>query len=50
MTMPYPDLRHFTLRDYGNRVGVYRVLIFSMSIRFPEPLPSTGKWWKETLI
>jgi allantoinase len=26
MTMPYPDLRHFTLRDYGNRVGVYRLL------------------------
>ncbi|MBB5210170.1 polysaccharide deacetylase family protein [Microbulbifer hydrolyticus] len=26
MTMPYPDLRHFSLRDYGNRVGVYRVL------------------------
>jgi len=26
MTMPYPDLRHFTLRDYGNRVGVHRVL------------------------
>ena len=26
MTMPYPDLRHFTLRDYGNRVGVYRFL------------------------
>ena len=26
MTMPYPDLRHFTLRDYGNRVGVWRVL------------------------
>jgi peptidoglycan/xylan/chitin deacetylase (PgdA/CDA1 family) len=24
MTMPYPDLRHYTLRDYGNRVGVYR--------------------------
>lgn len=24
MTMPYPDLRHFTLRDYGNRVGIYR--------------------------
>ena len=21
--MPYPDLRHYTLRDYGNRVGVY---------------------------
>jgi peptidoglycan/xylan/chitin deacetylase (PgdA/CDA1 family) len=26
MMMPYPDLRHYTLRDYGNRVGVYRVL------------------------
>ena len=26
MTMPYPDLRHFSLRDYGNRVGVYRML------------------------
>lgn len=26
MTMPYPDLRHYSLRDYGNRVGVYRVL------------------------
>jgi peptidoglycan/xylan/chitin deacetylase (PgdA/CDA1 family) len=24
--MPYPDLRHFTLRDYGNRVGIYRLL------------------------
>ena len=26
MSMPYPDLRHYTLRDYGNRVGIYRVL------------------------
>lgn len=26
MTMPYPDLRHYTLRDYGNRVGVFRVV------------------------
>lgn len=26
MTMPYPDLRHYTLRDYGNRVGLYRFL------------------------
>lgn len=24
MTKPYPDLRHFSLRDYGNRVGIYR--------------------------
>ena len=26
MTMPYPDLRHFSLRDYGNRGGIYRFL------------------------
>ncbi len=26
MTMPYPDLRHYTLRDYGNRIGIYRLL------------------------
>ncbi len=26
MMTPYPDLRHFTSRDYGNRVGVYRLL------------------------
>jgi allantoinase len=26
MVTPYPDLRHFTSRDYGNRVGVFRIL------------------------
>ena len=26
MVTPYPDLRHFTVRDYGNRIGVYRIL------------------------
>ena len=26
MVTPYPDLRHFSTRDYGNRVGVYRIL------------------------
>lgn len=26
MTMPYPDLRHYSLRDYGNRVGIFRFL------------------------
>ncbi len=26
MSMPYPDLRHYSLRDYGNRVGIYRFL------------------------
>ncbi|MFM8992044.1 MAG: hypothetical protein ACKOUS_21120, partial [Alphaproteobacteria bacterium] len=22
----YPDLRHYTLRDYGNRVGIWRMM------------------------
>lgn len=26
MQMPYPDLRHFSVRDYGNRIGIYRCL------------------------
>ena len=26
MATAYPDLRHFTVRDYGNRVGVFRLL------------------------
>ncbi|MBT8446259.1 MAG: polysaccharide deacetylase family protein [Gammaproteobacteria bacterium] len=26
MTTAYPDLRHFTLREYGNRVGIFRFL------------------------
>jgi hypothetical protein len=26
MGTPYPDLRHFTTRDYGNRVGIFRIL------------------------
>jgi allantoinase len=26
LIMPYPDLRHYTLRDYGNRIGIYRIL------------------------
>ena len=26
MVTAYPDLRHFTLRDYGNRVGIFRCL------------------------
>ncbi|MEY4285200.1 MAG: hypothetical protein RL111_1875 [Pseudomonadota bacterium] len=25
MQTAYPDLRHYTLRDYGNRVGIFRI-------------------------
>jgi peptidoglycan/xylan/chitin deacetylase (PgdA/CDA1 family) len=26
MVTPYPDLRHYTTRDYGNRIGVFRII------------------------
>lgn len=26
MKTPYPDLRHFTTRDYGTRVGIFRLM------------------------
>ena len=26
LMMPYPDFRYYTNRDYGNRVGIYRIL------------------------
>lgn len=26
LTMPYPDFRHYTSRDYGNRIGIFRIL------------------------
>ncbi|MFN0162770.1 MAG: polysaccharide deacetylase family protein [Burkholderiales bacterium] len=26
MVTSYPDLRHYTLRDYGNRVGIFRLM------------------------
>lgn len=26
MSTAYPDLRHYSLRDYGNRVGIYRLM------------------------
>ncbi len=32
----YPDLRHFTLRDYGNRVGFFRVSDAIKSAGFEE--------------
>ena len=26
LMMPYPDFRYYTNRDYGNRVGIFRIL------------------------
>lgn len=57
MTMPYPDLRHFSLRDYGNRVGIYRVLnalaahhitpTFAINAQLAEQTPYLVKRLKE---
>jgi peptidoglycan/xylan/chitin deacetylase (PgdA/CDA1 family) len=35
LTMPYPDLRHYTSRDYGNRVGIFRILDVLDELRCP---------------
>jgi peptidoglycan/xylan/chitin deacetylase (PgdA/CDA1 family) len=35
LTMPYPDLRHYTSRDYGNRVGIFRILDLLDELRCP---------------
>lgn len=49
MTTAYPDLRHYTLREYGNRIGIYRFLAafdrygvrptFAVSARLAERYP-----------
>ena len=49
LTMPYPDLRHYSLREYGNRIGIYRFLkcfdeysikpTFAMNTRVAERYP-----------
>ncbi|KAA1244946.1 polysaccharide deacetylase family protein [Aquimarina sp. RZ0] len=57
MTKPYPDLRHFSLRDYGNRVGIYRFFkafdtynirpTFAVNTRLAERIPYLTSVLKE---
>ena len=35
LTMPFPDLRHYTNRDYGNRVGIFRILELLDELKIP---------------
>lgn len=35
LTMPFPDFRHYTNRDYGNRVGIYRILQLLDDLKIP---------------
>ena len=51
MTTAYPDLRHYTLREYGNRVGIYRFFkaFDAFGVR-PSFAPSMRAWRSATRI
>ncbi|GIL40609.1 hypothetical protein [Roseiterribacter gracilis] len=42
MVTPYPDLRHFTLREYGNRVGVQRLLRLFERLQLRASFPTNA--------
>ena len=43
MQTAYPDLRHYTLRDYGNRVGIFRILQALESAGFAASFAVNGE-------
>ncbi len=43
MQTPYPDLRHFTTRDYGNRVGAFRILKELKAAGMKATFPVNGR-------
>ena len=43
MVTPYPDLRHFTTRDYGNRIGVFRLLKVLRDLGLKATFPISAK-------
>ncbi|MFM8546946.1 MAG: polysaccharide deacetylase family protein [Betaproteobacteria bacterium] len=63
MVTAYPDLRHYTLRDYGNRVGIYRVakalaehsipatvaVNAAVAARYPALVQDCNKWGWEII-
>lgn len=42
LTMPFPDFRHYTNRDYGNRVGIYRLLRVLKEFGLPASVALNG--------
>lgn len=36
--MPFPDFRHYTNRDYGNRVGIFRILKVLDDLKLPASI------------
>ncbi|WP_138378872.1 polysaccharide deacetylase family protein [Luteithermobacter gelatinilyticus] len=42
MVTPFPDYRTFTARDYGNRVGIYRLLKLLDQFPFPVSVPMSA--------
>ena len=45
MTTAYPDLRHYTLREYGNRVGIFRLLKAFDQATASNPLSRSRPAW-----
>ncbi len=42
LTMPFPDYRHYTNRDYGNRIGIYRILKVLKELNVPASVAVNG--------
>ena len=42
MQTAYPDLRHYTLRDYGNRVGIFRIMQALDAHRIPASVAANA--------
>jgi allantoinase len=43
MQTPYPDLRHYTTRDYGNRIGAFRILKELKAARLTATFPINAR-------
>ena len=42
LTNPYPDYRHYSQRDYGSRVGIYRIMELLQSYELPASVAANG--------
>ena len=48
MVTPYPDLRTYTARDYGNRVGIFRILKVLDKLGLRASFPTSAALTKRT--
>jgi len=45
MVTPYPDLRHYTAREYGTRVGLFRFLRLFERLGIKASVPINARLW-----